>query len=155
MIKPYMLNTQDEPQLLKLLEFSEKQLAPRASTNPQFLRELEETMALVIFEPAKVHTSLKYQLEPELKQLVAKRVNEAILRSMGEDRRGRLLELIRTRQWAENRARQAKKKEIPARIDVGLDPPRDGLDTQRADDGDSIMQMGGNGHSDASNLMVS
>lgn len=120
-----------EQNLKAALEFAEEELAPRAPTNPQFLRDLEETMTLLIFKPGEIHSSLNYLLEPELRRVVAKRVNESILLSMDQDRRGRLFELIRTRQWAENRARQAH-KEIPDRLDVGLDPPR-------ANDGDSIM----------------
>jgi len=145
LIRPAIANP--EQNMPAALKFAEEELAPRAPSNPQFLRDLEETMALLIFKPGGVHASLAHLLEPELRRIVAKRVNESILLSMGADHRGRLYELIKTREWAENRVRRKNSTCIPEKLDVGLDPIRN-------DDRDSIMQMGGNGTNDGTSLMV-
>ena len=128
------------------LKFAEEELAPRAPANPAFLRDLEETMTLLMFKPGGVHSSLAHLLEPKMRRNVAIRVNESILLSMGEDRRARLYDLIKTREWAELKARAAR-KDIPERMDVGLNPTN-------SDDGDSIMQMGGNGQTEGPTMMV-
>jgi len=145
LIRPAIANP--ERNMQAALEFAEEELAPRAPANPQFLKDLEETMTLLIFKPGGVHASLAHLLEPKMRRHVAVRVNESILLGMGDDQRARLYDLIKAREWSELQARQAK-KDIPERLDVGLNPAS-------ADDGDSIMQMGGNGQVDGSSLMVS
>ncbi|MCJ1394255.1 hypothetical protein MMC18_007133 [Xylographa bjoerkii] len=120
------------------LTFATTHLAPRAPTSPEFLQDLEQTMALLIFPPDNLAPPLAALLDTKLRKDVAKRVNEAILQSNGERTRSKLLELVRTRAWAEQKARDAK-KDIPDRIDIGLDPETDGRDPE----GDSVMY--GNG----------
>jgi len=120
------------------LTFATTHLAPRAPTSPEFLQDLEQTMALLIFPPDNLAPPLAALLDTKLRKDVAKRVNEAILQSNGERTRSKLLELVRTRAWAEQKARDAK-KDIPDRIDIGLDPENDGRDLE----GDSVMH--GNG----------
>ncbi|MCJ1385327.1 hypothetical protein MMC17_008449 [Xylographa soralifera] len=120
------------------LTFATTHLAPRAPTSPEFLQDLEQTMALLIFPPDNLAPPLAALLDTKLRKDVAKRVNEAILQSNGERTRSKLLELVRTRAWAEQKARDAK-KDIPDRIDIGLDPENDGRDPE----GDSVMH--GNG----------
>ncbi|MCJ1417765.1 hypothetical protein MMC32_004110 [Xylographa parallela] len=120
------------------LTFATTHLAPRAPTSPEFLQDLEQTMALLIFPPDNLAPPLAALLDTKLRKDVAKRVNEAILQSNGERTRSKLLELVRTRAWAEQKARDAK-KDIPDRIDIGLDPENNGRDPE----GDSVMH--GNG----------
>lgn len=98
-------------------------------------------MALLIFPPDNLAPQLSAILDPQLRHDVAKHVNEAILRSLGERTRSRLLDLVKTRSWAEKRARDAK-KDIPDIIDLGLDHDEDGRESRE----DSIMQ--GNGEVD-------
>lgn len=124
------------------LTFATAHLAPRAPTNPAFLQDLEQTMALLIFPPDNLAPPLAALLDTKLRKDVAKRVNEAILLSNGERTRSKLLELVRTRRWAEQKARDAK-KDIPDRIDIGLDPEHDHRDVE----GDSMMQ--GNGEAES------
>ena len=124
------------------LTFATTHLAPRAPTNPEFLEDLERTMALLIFPPNNLAPPLAALLDPKLRKDVAKRVNEAILSSQGERTKSKLLELVRTRAWAEKKAREAK-KDLPERIDLGLDPERNGYDPRE----DSVMQ--GNGEAEA------
>ena len=102
------------------LEFATTHLAPRAPTREMFLQDLEETMTLLIIDPTSLTPRLAELLHPKKRKEVADHVNEAILQSQGERTRSRLLELVRTRAWAEQRARAAK-KDIPARLDIGLD----------------------------------
>ena len=99
-------------------------------------------MALLIFPPENLAPPLAALLDTKLRKDVAKRVNEAILLSQGERTRSKLLELVRTRTWAEQKARDAK-KELPERIDLGLDQDYGHQDVEE----DSIMQ--GNGEAES------
>ena len=126
------------------LNFATTHLAPRAPTNPEFLEDLERTMAILIFSPENLSPPLAAILDMKLRKDVAKRVNEALLLSSGERTRSKLLELVRTRAWAEQKARDAK-KDIPERIDLGLDPDNDRHDME----GDSLMQGNGEAESTA------
>jgi hypothetical protein len=120
------------------LLFAQTQLAPRAPQSPQFLEDLERTMALLIFPPDNLAPSLAALLDRNLRKDVAEHVNEAILLSQGERTKSKLLELVRTRAWAEQKARDAK-KDLPERINLGLDPENNSQDMQ----GDSMMHENG------------
>ena len=98
-------------------------------------------MSLLIFPPENLAPPLAALLDPSLRKDVAKRVNEAILTSQGERTRSKLLELVRTRAWAEKKARDAK-KDLPAHIGLGLDKGREGQEMRE----DSVMQ--GNGEAE-------
>jgi glucose-induced degradation protein 8 len=126
------------------LTFATCQLAPRAPTNPEFLEDLERTMALLIFPKDNLASQLKALLDPSLRQIVANRVNEAILGSQGVRREARIRNLVRLRAWAEQQARGAK-KDIPNRLSLGLDA---GHDHDGADD-DEVMNTNGNADGDA------
>ncbi|KAJ5815415.1 hypothetical protein N7474_007192 [Penicillium riverlandense] len=101
------------------LEFATSQLAPRAPTNPQFLEDLERTLALLIFPSDNLAPSLAALLDPGLRKDIATRVNEAILQSQGVNKEARLRNLVKLRAFAENKARDAK-KDIPEKLDLGL-----------------------------------
>lgn len=124
------------------LTFASSQLAPRAPTNPDFLEDLERTMALLIFPPENLAPPLKALLDPSLRQTVADRVNQAILSSQGARREAMIKNLVRLRAWAEQKAREAK-KDIPSRLRLGLDCEGDEHE-------DEVMN--GNGEAD---IMVS
>lgn len=124
------------------LTFATTHLAPRAPSSPEFLQDLEQTMTLLIFPPDNLTPQLAAILEPKLRYEVAKRVNEAILCSLGERNRSKLLDIVKTRLWAEKKARDAK-KEIPERLEIGLDP-RGGSAFPRDD-----SMMHGNGDMEA------
>ena len=78
-------------------------------------------MTLLIFLPAtgKLQKELAELLEPSLRRDVASRVNEAILTSMGARGEARMRSLVRLRQWAETKAREAN-KDIPPIMPLGL-----------------------------------
>lgn len=101
------------------LEFATSQLAPRAPTNPQFLEDLERTLALLIFPSDNLSPSLATLLDPSLRKDIAQRVNEAILQSQGARKEARLRNLVKLRAFAEHKARDAK-KDIPDKLDIGL-----------------------------------
>ena len=124
------------------LTFATSQLAPRAPTNPEFLEDLERTMALLIFPPENLAPPLAALLDPNLRQTVANRVNEAILGNQGARREARIRNLVRLRAWAEKKAREAN-KDIPPKLSLGLDADKEGHD----DDDDEAMN--GNGEADA------
>jgi len=127
-----------------VLTFATTQLAPRAPTNPEFLEDLERTMALLIFPPDNLAPPLAALLDPTLRKTVANRVNEAILSSQGARREARIRNLVRLRAWAEQKAREAK-KDLPTTLDLGLDPTKEGRDGHGHED--SVMQ--GNGETEA------
>lgn len=120
------------------LTFATTHLAPRAPTNPEFLEDLECTMALLIFPPDNLAPSLAALLDPSLRKDVAKRVNEALLQSQGERTKAKLYDLVRLRAWSEQKAREAK-KDLPERIELGLDPTQDDRETSH----DSGVQNNG------------
>ncbi|KAK2745489.1 hypothetical protein FQN55_006185 [Onygenales sp. PD_40] len=126
------------------LDFATSHLAPRAPTNSKFLDDLERTLSLLIFPSDNLTPSLAALLDPELRKTIATHVNEAILQSQGARREARLRNLVKLRSWAEQKAREAK-KDIPEKLDIGLDPDRDnngssqsGSRNDNADD--AIMQ---------------
>lgn len=101
------------------LEFATAQLAPRAPTSPAFQKDLEQTMALLIFPIERLTPQLKALLDPTLRQTVATAVNEAILSSQGERREARIRNLVRLRAWAEQKAREAR-LDLPSKIGFSL-----------------------------------
>jgi hypothetical protein len=105
------------------LTFATKLLAPRAPTSPEFLEDLERTMALLIFPPDELAPPLKALLDPDLRRSVANRVNEAILLDQGMRREASIRRLLRLRAWSEQKAREAK-KDIPEKLSFGLDMER-------------------------------
>jgi hypothetical protein len=123
------------------LNFASSQLAPRAATNPEFLKDLELTMSLLIFLPAEtLQPQLDELLKPALRRQVSNRVNEAILTSTGTRGEARMRGLVRLRLWAEMKAREAG-KDLPPSLPLGL---------QQSDS--SSSQANGNG--EAADIMV-
>jgi hypothetical protein len=104
------------------INFASSQLAPRAATNENFLKDLELTMTLLIFLPSNdLQPQLAELLKPELRQQVASKVNEAILISTGARGEALIYNLHRARQWSEIKAREAG-KDLPASLPLGLEP---------------------------------
>ncbi|KAL2158669.1 hypothetical protein VTH06DRAFT_4151 [Thermothelomyces fergusii] len=102
------------------LEFATKNLGPRAAANREFLEDLEQTMALVIFPHDKnLRPELASLLSPDLRRATAARVNEAMLLRQNQRREAAIRQLVRMRAWAETSAR-AKKKDLPDSIELGL-----------------------------------
>ncbi|KAK5658216.1 hypothetical protein OQA88_2191 [Cercophora sp. LCS_1] len=101
------------------LDFATKKLAPRAALNKEFLKDLEKTMALLIFPHESLAPELDALLRSDLRLNTATKVNEAILERQARRREAAIRQLVKMRAWAENSAR-AKKKDLPDRIELGL-----------------------------------
>lgn len=114
------------------LTFATTQLAPRAPTNPEFLEDLERTMALLIFPPDDLEPQLARLLHPDLRREVADRVNKAILAKENQRRDAAIRNLVRLRAWSENMSRE-KKRDLPAHIELGLDADNEHNNTQEND----------------------
>lgn len=109
------------PDISAALDFATTHLAPRAPTDPQFLSDLEKTMALLIFPPGdNLAPQLAELIDPSLRKQVANRVNEAILHSQGAKREARLRSLVKLRAWSEKKAREMG-RDLPDRLGIGLD----------------------------------
>ncbi|KAJ8060622.1 hypothetical protein OCU04_010932 [Sclerotinia nivalis] len=125
------------------LNFATTQLAPRAPANPEFLEDLERTMALLIFPSDNLEPQLAALLHPDLRRSVADKVNKAILQSQNKRRDAAIRDLVHLRAWAENSARDAKKA-IPDSIGLGLDGDND--DDGGDGDHDNIHGNGSHAH---------
>ncbi|KAK4040587.1 CTLH/CRA C-terminal to lish motif domain-containing protein [Parachaetomium inaequale] len=101
------------------LDFATKNLAPRASANRDFLDDLEQTMALIIFPHDKLQPQLAKLLSSDLRRNTATNVNEAMLLRQNQRREAAIRQLVRMRAWAETSAR-SKKKDLPESIELGL-----------------------------------
>ncbi|EFX04468.1 ctlh domain containing protein [Grosmannia clavigera kw1407] len=109
----------DTSDMQSVLAFATDQLGTRASTRPEFLRDLEETMSLLFFAPDKLPHELKKLLSPDLREEVADKVNKAILRHNSLPSEAAIRQLVKMRAWAEDVAR-VRKNDIPVHIDLGL-----------------------------------
>ncbi|KAF2483142.1 CTLH/CRA C-terminal to lish motif domain-containing protein [Neohortaea acidophila] len=105
---------------LPAIQFATEQLSPRAPTDVNYQRALENTMALMIFQPEKMPQEFRELLDVRLREKVATDVNKAILSARGERAEAKIKQLIRARAWAEVQAREAK-ADLPAHIPIGLD----------------------------------
>ncbi|KAJ9298450.1 hypothetical protein DTO271G3_3417 [Paecilomyces variotii] len=129
------------------LDFATAELAPRAPTNPQFLEDLERTLALLIFPSENLAPQLSSLLHPDLRKDIANKVNEAILQSQGARKEARLRNLVKLRAWAEQKAREAK-KDLPEKLDLGLVPEKtandgSGRSSQNGSSNDAVMTNNG------------
>lgn len=108
--------------MLEALAFAQQELAPRGEENPEFLAELEKTMALLAFElpldpsesngkvatkavdsaPSSIPSSISNLLHPSQRQYTAQEVNAAILTSQSHGREPKLPGLVRMLAWGEN-----------------------------------------------------
>jgi len=123
------------------LNFASSQLAPRAATNPDFLKDLELTMSLLIFLPSdNLQPQLAELLKPSLRRDIASRVNEAILCSTAGGRgEAKIRSLVRLRMWTENKAREAG-KDLPPFIPLGLQDADQVSETNNGEAADIMVQ---------------
>ena len=126
------------------LDFATAQLAPRAPTNPSFLSDLEQTMALLIFREEDLTPQLAELLQPSLRQNVAKEVNETLLLASGERAVATLGDLIAHRAWSQQKAFKERRDVMPEHLELGLDPPKPNKSALKDQSGTT-----GPGHSDA------
>lgn len=93
------------------LQFATLELAPRGAQNPEFLADLERTMALLAFPNlAKDDSTSDPSFAPitglmkrDQRSKVAKELNAAILESQGQGMETKLAVLVRLMNWGEER----------------------------------------------------
>lgn len=92
-------------------------------------------MALLIFtQDSNPPPQLAGLLDTELRQTVAARVNEELLRGQGCQSQTKLKSLVKLRAWAEKRARE-QGRDIPEYLDIWGAPPCAAEDTEMGQDG--------------------
>ena len=89
--------------IVDALQFAQQELAPRGEESPEFLSELERTMALLAFEAASlVPPAISELLSPSQRMKTAGEVNAAILESLSQGKEAKLVGLLRLLSWGEN-----------------------------------------------------
>ncbi|KAJ3167707.1 hypothetical protein HDU88_002154 [Geranomyces variabilis] len=87
--------------IAEAIEFAQEELAPRGEENPEFLEELEKTMALLAFEEAS-RSPLAYLIEYAQRQKTASELNSAILTAQCQEKDPKLPSLLKMLVWAQN-----------------------------------------------------
>ncbi|KIM66272.1 hypothetical protein SCLCIDRAFT_14623 [Scleroderma citrinum Foug A] len=90
-------------QIAEALQFAQDELAPRGEESPEFLAELERTMALLAFDPTSLAPSaITDLLSPAQRMKTAGEVNAAILESFSQSKEVKLVQLLRLLCWGES-----------------------------------------------------
>lgn len=97
----------------RALCFAQEELAPIGEANPEFLTDLERTMALLVLDPAQMGSEL-YDLGHRVR--VANEVNGAILVSQGHDQVAKLPNIIKMLVWTQEQL--ATKATFPKLVDL-------------------------------------
>lgn len=106
------------------LSFAQLELAPRGEESPEFLSELERTMALLAFQCSPMTPpAIAELLSPAQRSKTAGELNSAILASMSHGKEAKLVALIKLLCWGE--AMLDEKSDF-AKVDL-----RDGLYDER------------------------
>lgn len=88
---------------VEALRFAQEELAPRGEESPEFLSELERTMALLAFESSPLAPpAISELLSPAQRTKTAGEVNSAILESLSQGKEAKLVGLLRLLCWGEN-----------------------------------------------------
>ena len=84
------------------LQFAQDELGPRGEESPEFLSELERTMALLAFDSApNAPSAIADLLSPAQRMKTAGEVNAAILESMSQGKELKLVALLKLLCWGE------------------------------------------------------
>lgn len=90
----------------QILEFAASNLAQKATKNR--LDDLEETMALLCFQPSELVPRLQALLDLKLRRSVAASVNEVLLKQQKFDGEAKIKGLIKLWGWAEHQCTKEK-----------------------------------------------
>eukprot|EP00842_Homolaphlyctis_polyrhiza_P004372 jgi/Hompol1/4936/HPOL_000456-RA len=120
----------------KAIEFAQEELAPRGEENasdfltPEFLEELERTMALLAFEDT-FKSPVGDLLDHSQRQKTASELNAAILTAQCQEKDPKLPSLLKMLVWAQN---QLEEKMVFPKINnlitAELEMPSSGMNTQ-------------------------
>ncbi|KAJ3344812.1 hypothetical protein HDU91_000105 [Kappamyces sp. JEL0680] len=80
--------------------FAQDELAPRGEEHPEFLEELERTMALLAFESRK--SPVGELLDHSQRQKIASELNAAILTSQCQEKDPKLPSMLKMLVWSQN-----------------------------------------------------
>jgi len=106
--------------IAEALQFAQEELAPRGQENPEFLPELENTMALLAFESSKsAPESISSLLSPNQRMKTAGEVNAAILESFSQGKESKLVALLKLLCWGESMLEE--RADFP-KVDFGEGP---------------------------------
>ena len=98
--------------IVEALQFAQEELAPRGEERPEFLAELERTMALLAFESTpSVPPAIAELLSPAQRLKTAGELNAAILENFSHGKEAKLVALIKLLCWGE--ATLEEKAEFP------------------------------------------
>lgn len=87
---------------MEALEFAQEELAPRGEENPEFLAELERTMALLAFDCTSNPPAAIADLLSSAQRLkTAGEVNAAILESLSQGKEVKLVGLLKLLCWGD------------------------------------------------------
>ena len=104
--------------IAEALSFAQTDLAPRGVENPEFLVELERTMALLAFDSTpNPPASIAELLHPSQRIRTAAELNAAILESFSQGREAKVSGLVKMLGWGESLL--DAKVDFP-RVDFGL-----------------------------------
>jgi hypothetical protein len=95
------------------LDFAASHLAQRAPSNPEFLSDLEKTMALLCFPPDNLVPQLQDLMDIKLRKRIADDVNNALLRRQGIGGESKIKMLVKLWGWAGS-ALAEQKVDFPA-----------------------------------------
>ncbi|ORX42436.1 hypothetical protein DM01DRAFT_1341054 [Hesseltinella vesiculosa] len=84
------------------LNFAAEEMAPRGEEHPEFLEELERTMALLAFQDSK-DSPVKDLLLPQQRQKTAQELNKVILLSQSREPDPRLPKLLNMLAWSQEK----------------------------------------------------
>ncbi|KAG2211319.1 hypothetical protein INT46_009221 [Mucor plumbeus] len=82
------------------LEFASEEMAPRGEEHPEFLEELERTMALLAFQDS-IDSPVQDLLHPGQRQKTASELNAAILMSQSQEKDPKLPNLLKMLAWSQ------------------------------------------------------
>lgn len=88
--------------IAEALQFAQEELAPRGEESPEFLFELERTMALLAFDSSpSAPSGISELLSPAQRMKTAGEVNAAILESLSQGKEVKLVGLLKLLCWGE------------------------------------------------------
>lgn len=115
--------------IAEALQFAQEELAPRGEESPEFLAELERTMALLAFESAPdPPPGISELLSPGQRMRTAGDVNAAILESLSQGKEVKLVGLLKLLCWGEMMLEE--KADFPKVSSIYSDEKRMFADTQ-------------------------
>ncbi|KAH7883505.1 CTLH/CRA C-terminal to lish motif domain-containing protein [Phlebopus sp. FC_14] len=89
--------------IAEALQFAQDELAPRGEESPEFLAELERTMALLAFDSSSsAPCAITDLLSPAQRMKTAGEVNAAILESFSQGKEVKLVQLLKLLCWGES-----------------------------------------------------